>query len=112
LCGNSANAGFTARPRLRSAPLPAPSLGGSNADKTSFAATAQISANVSDPVPAISGNTILVAVLDQTAFTTLFTLACKASILLWSSGDALLSGIVAKMRVPELSDSIFMVPSN
>jgi hypothetical protein len=50
---------------------------------------------------------------DQTVFITPGTFAGKGSTLLWSSGDAPLGrGMVAKMRVPELSDSIFMVPSN
>ena len=50
---------------------------------------------------------------NQTVFKMSGTPACKDSALLWSSGDATLgSGIVAKMRVPELSDSIFIVPSN
>ena len=49
----------------------------------------------------------------QTVFKMSGTVAGKASALLWSSGDAPLgSGMVAKMWVPELSDSIFMVPSN
>jgi|SRR5580658_4733151 hypothetical protein len=50
---------------------------------------------------------------NQTVFKMSGTPACKDSALLWSSGDAPLgSGIVPKMRVPELSDSIFIVPSN
>jgi hypothetical protein len=41
------------------------------------------------------------------------TLACKGTALFWSSDDSPSGiGMVAKMRVPEPSDSIFMIPSN